>query len=173
MRLHNKVSENLAMLVFASFLFMGVFGVGIGMETENGQMSSCPFMASQASMCQMSITEHISLWQQSFLGIPTSGKLLALALLLLIIVLVPFAKPFSKPPKLTPSAEHCLLIKKPTLRKFLTHFSSLFQTAFSIRKFTNRLGFSICGFCRIYFRSFGKIRPRVFFLVHSLESSHE
>lgn len=95
-RLRGKLSENLIPFVLASFVFMSLFGMGIGMEMKDGQMSSCPFTASQASICQMSVTEHISQWQHSFLGIPTKINLLILSLLLLSIIIVPFAKSFTK-----------------------------------------------------------------------------
>ena len=82
--------------ILASFVFMSLFGIGIGMEMKDGQMSSCPFTTSQASICQMGVAAHISQWQQAFLGIPTETNLLALALLLLAVFVIPFAKPFTK-----------------------------------------------------------------------------
>ena len=94
--MRGKLSENLIPFVLASFVFMSLFSMGIGMKMKDGQMSSCPFMASQASICQMSFTEHIGQWQHSFLGIPTKINLLILSLLLLSIIIVPFAKPFTK-----------------------------------------------------------------------------
>ena len=90
--MRGKLSENLIPLVLAPFVFMSLFGIGIGMDMKDGQMSSCPFMASQASVCQMSVTEHIGQWQQAFLGVPANSSVLILALLLLAFVAVPFAK---------------------------------------------------------------------------------
>ena len=98
--LRAKLAENLVLFVLASFAFMSIFGVGIGMTVKDGQMSSCPFMASEASMCQMGATEHISQWQRALLGIP-KGDFLALEVLLFAIVLIPFAKTFFKLEKLT------------------------------------------------------------------------
>ena len=94
--MRGKLSENFIPLILTSFLFASLFGIGVGMEMKDGQMSSCPFMASQVSICQMSVTEHISQWQQVFVGIPTKTNLLALALLLLAIFVIPFAKSFTK-----------------------------------------------------------------------------
>jgi len=91
-----KLSENLILFVLASFAFMSLFGMSVGMEERNGQMSSCPFMANGASLCQMNVTEHIVQWQQALLGIPTKGSFLALGLLLPFLVIIPFAKPFSQ-----------------------------------------------------------------------------
>ena len=94
--MRGKLFKNFIPFVFASFVFASLFGMGISMEMKDGQMSSCPFVASQASICQMSVTEHISQWQQAFLGIPTKTNLLALALLLLAVFVIPFAKPLTK-----------------------------------------------------------------------------
>jgi len=41
--MRGKLSENLIPLVLASFVFMSLFGMGIGMDMKDGQMSSCPF----------------------------------------------------------------------------------------------------------------------------------
>jgi len=94
--MRGKLSENLIPFVLASFVFMSLFGIGISMEIKDGQMSSCPFMASEASLCQMSATEHIAQWQQAFLGVPAKSSVLILALLLLVFAIVPFAKPLSQ-----------------------------------------------------------------------------
>ena len=94
--MRGKLSENLIPLVLTSFVFMSLFGIGIGIDMKDGQMFSCPFMASQTLMCQMSVTEHIGQWQQTFLGIPTKTNLLMLALLLLAVIAIPFAKTFTQ-----------------------------------------------------------------------------
>ena len=94
--MRGKLFKNFIPFVFVSFVFASLFGMGISMEMKDGQMSSCPFVASQASICQMSVTEHISQWQQAFLGIPTKANLPAFALLLLAIFVIPFAKPLTK-----------------------------------------------------------------------------
>lgn len=94
--LRRKLSENLIVFVLVSFAFASILGVGMSMEIEGGQMSGCPFMANQATLCQMSATEHIAQWQQAFLGIPTKTGLFALVVILLAAVIIPFAKPFSQ-----------------------------------------------------------------------------
>jgi len=94
--LHQKLSENLTLFVLISFAFISIAGMSMGMETKDGQMSGCPFMASEASMCQMNITEHISQWQEIFLGVPNKTNFLALAIVLLIVILASFIKPFSQ-----------------------------------------------------------------------------
>ena len=94
---------------------MSLFGISVGMEARNGQMSSCPFMASEASVCQMSATAHISQWQQAFLGVPNKINFLALALILAAAVLITFAKSLFKPKKLTDLAARLLAYHKEHL----------------------------------------------------------
>lgn len=99
--LRKKVSENLVLFALTSFAFMSILGIGMGMEMTNGQMSSCPFTAGQQAICQMNITEHITKWQQAFVGIPTKGDTLALAILLFAVVLISFVKQLFQLEKLT------------------------------------------------------------------------
>lgn len=115
--LHSKLSDNFIFLVLASFALMSVLGMGIGMEITDGQMSSCPFMAGQPTMCQMNITEHIAQWQQTFLGIPTKTNFLALAVILLIGVLASFIKPFSQLKKLAKSTARFLAYRRANFAK--------------------------------------------------------
>ena len=113
--LRGKLSLNLIIFVLASFAFMNLIGMSMGMEAKDGQMSSCPFMASAASICQMSITEHISQWQQAFLGVPSKINFLALALILAAAVMITFAKSLFQPKKLTELAARLLAYHKEHL----------------------------------------------------------
>ena len=97
----NGVSRQALIFALASFAFMSIFGMSMGMETKDGQMSSCPFMTGEDSMCQMNVTEHISRWQQIFLGIPSKTNFLAPVLLLMTAFLIAFAKSLFRPEKLT------------------------------------------------------------------------
>jgi len=116
------------LLSAATLFLVGSLGFSyLGMEMEvGGEMSNCPFMASEASICQMSATEHISQWQQTFLGIPSKANFLALALLLAAAVLLTFAKSLSKFKKLTELAaqlfahhtEHVVKVFDPLLLAF-------------------------------------------------------
>ena len=118
--LRRKLSENLIVFVLVSFAFASILGVGMSMEIEGGQMSGCPFMANQATLCQMSATEHIAQWQQAFLGIPTKTGLFALVVILLAAVIIPFAKPFSQVEKLTELAARLFVYQR-------THFVKIFD----------------------------------------------
>ena len=115
--LHKKLSENLILFTLTSFIFMSILGIGVGMEMKDGQMSSCPFTAGQEAMCQMNITEHIAQWQQAFLGIPTKGDFLALAVLLFAVAFIPFGKQFYQLEKLTELAARLLAYHKANLVK--------------------------------------------------------
>ncbi|MBI2100201.1 MAG: hypothetical protein HYT48_02585 [Candidatus Vogelbacteria bacterium] len=115
--LHKKVSENLIFFTLVSFVVISILGMGMSMETKDGQMSSCPFVASQTTMCQMSVTEHIAKWQQAFLGIPTKTNFLVLAVALLIATLVSFIKPFSQLKELTTSTTRFLTYHRANFAK--------------------------------------------------------
>lgn len=115
--LNKKLSENLILFTFISFVFMSVLGIGMGMEMKDGQMSSCPFTAGQQTMCQMNITDHIAQWQQAFLGIPTKGNTIALAILLFAVVFIAFVKPFFQLEKLTELAARLFAHHKANLAK--------------------------------------------------------
>jgi hypothetical protein len=115
--LRKKVSENLIFFTLTSFIFMSILGIGIGMEMKDGQMSSCPFTAGQEAMCQMNITEHITKWQQAFLGIPAKTNFLAFIAVLLFAIFASFIKPFPQLKKLTESAVRFLAYHRANFAK--------------------------------------------------------
>ncbi|MBI2097316.1 MAG: hypothetical protein HYT46_00025 [Candidatus Vogelbacteria bacterium] len=126
--LRGKLSENLIIFILVLFAFMSILGMGMSMETKDGQMSGCPFMAGQATMCQMNVTEHITKWQQAFLGIPTKTNFLALAVALLIATLASFIKkPFSQLKKLTASTVRFLAYRRANFAKVLDPFLVAFS----------------------------------------------
>jgi len=113
--LYGKLSENLMLFVLVSFIFMSVFGMGIGMEMANGEMSSCPFMADQTTMCQMNVAEHIAKWQEAVTGIPI--KLLAFATTLLALAFVGPIKLRAQPKELPAFSARLLAHYKINLGK--------------------------------------------------------
>ena len=125
--MRSKYSENLILFVLASFVFSSLFGVGIGMEMKGDQISSCPFLASEVSVCKMSVMEHISRWQQAFLGVPSKINFLVLALILAAAVLITFAKPLFKPKKLTDLAARLLAYHKEHLVRVFDPFLIAFS----------------------------------------------
>ena len=117
LRLRHKFSENLIIFVLAAFAFMSILGMGINMEMKDDQMSGCPFITSEASMCQMGVMEHIAEWQQAFLGVPAKTNFLVLPVVLLIWVLASAIKPFSRLKKLTESAARFLAYHRANFAK--------------------------------------------------------
>ncbi|MBI3305051.1 hypothetical protein HYZ80_01845 [Candidatus Parcubacteria bacterium] len=107
----------LIIFVLASFAFMSILGMDMSMKPKDDQMSGCPFMAGQATMCQMGVTEHIAKWQQAFLGIPTKTNFLAFAAVLLIAILASLIKPFPQLKKLTASTARFLAYHKASCIK--------------------------------------------------------
>lgn len=116
--LRQKLSENLILLVLASFVFISIFGMSAGLK--NGEMSSCPFMIDQESMCEMSVTEHITKWQAVLTGIPTNTTLIMFALVLLATALIPFVKPFSELKNLSALTARMLAYQR-------AHFAKIFD----------------------------------------------
>lgn len=58
-------------LLIVSFFGLVVLGLGMGMNVdEKGNMSDCPFMVDQGSLCPMGLFEHIAKWQQAVTVIP-------------------------------------------------------------------------------------------------------
>lgn len=51
-------------LTLASFVYVAIFGLSMGMNMNNqGQMTNCPFMSEGASICPMTIGDHVSAWE--------------------------------------------------------------------------------------------------------------
>lgn len=68
-----------AFLTVLLFLLMGVVGVWHTVSMDAG-MSGCPLMARAATLCDMSPTEHIALWQRLFTAAPHRAFVLALSI---------------------------------------------------------------------------------------------
>lgn len=162
--LRRKLSENLVIFVLASFAFVSILGVGIGMEMTDSQMSSCPFMTGQATMCQMSITEHITQWQEAFLGIPTKTNLLALAMLLLAVVVIPFVKPFSQFEKLTELAARLFTYHKVHFVKIFDPLLLAFSDGILNPKIYGPASFNTCGALPTRYWSWQKHSSQVFLI---------
>ncbi|MCL5257997.1 MAG: hypothetical protein M1505_02100 [Patescibacteria group bacterium] len=94
--LDRKLFINLTLLILVYFISVFIFGMGLSMKIKNGQMSPCPLEPDQTTACRMNIFEHMTRWQQIFLGIPAKTNLLALALILIAIAMIFFEKTFSK-----------------------------------------------------------------------------
>lgn len=78
-----------ALFVFTFFAVVSLhMDMGMTMDDE-GNMSNCPFMVSQISICQMTIDEHIRYWQTIVTSIvqQQSGTLLGLLALALFFAL--------------------------------------------------------------------------------------
>ena len=82
------IRQALAVLIIGVFLFAATFSLTFGMQTdERGNMSGCPFMSEQASVCPMGVFEHIAKWQQLL----TTTFSPSLSLVFLILLLLSFA----------------------------------------------------------------------------------
>lgn len=88
------IPKNVILLSLISFSFASLVGMNFSMETKNGQMSDCPFMAEQKAMCQMNVAEHIMKWRQAFISIQKRNPLAPLAVLPFAILFIAFEKLF-------------------------------------------------------------------------------
>jgi len=78
------------LLLVGVFLFTSIFGLSyMVMDMDsNGVMTRCPFISSEAVICNMSPLEHISAWQNIFTTLPQKDYLELFLFLLLIIFIV-------------------------------------------------------------------------------------
>ena len=74
-----------------TFLVMSFWGLYSMPMDEHGKMADCPFMNDSASLCQMSVTEHIARWQQLFTAIPEKNLLFSALILLTALLMVLFS----------------------------------------------------------------------------------
>ena len=79
-----------------SFLSLSYSGMTMGMG-DDMSMSHCPFM-SEMGICEMTLSEHIGIWQSLFAHILTPENVLLL-LVLLVAVLLPYWTTLFSPPK--------------------------------------------------------------------------
>ena len=73
--LNSKNIVVLGMIIFLAASSWSLFSMSTDM---NGHMVHCPFMNSSLGFCQMSISEHISQWQQFFSMIREKSLMLTL-----------------------------------------------------------------------------------------------
>lgn len=70
--------QALAIFLAGAFLFGATFAMPLGMQIdEHGNMSNCPFLLEQTSVCSMGIMEHIAKWQQFFTVLLSQSDVLA------------------------------------------------------------------------------------------------
>lgn len=76
------------------FIILAVFGLSFSsflalnhnMENgQNGKISSCLLMDTNSTSCQMSIGEHLLVWQETFLASINSNLIFILSLLLILL----------------------------------------------------------------------------------------
>lgn len=82
-----EISKLGSFLIVLSVLLISIFGPAVIMGlTQGGEMTGCPLVGGIASMCQMSVIEHISYWQQLFTA-TSSNTITTLAFLLFLFLL--------------------------------------------------------------------------------------
>lgn len=83
------LSTAIFILLFLGAMFGGLFHMTMGMDMT-GNMSGCPFMTHEETLCSMSVTEHLNAWQSAF-TMTVPGFALLLSVLAAAVVLVAIA----------------------------------------------------------------------------------
>ncbi len=78
-------SKFFAVVGFTTIILVGVFGMGMGdmSMNEKGEMDGCLFTG-KVMLCNMSVVEHISLWQSMLTATPTKTVIPALLFFLAV-----------------------------------------------------------------------------------------
>ena len=74
--------------IFLAMSFWGLYSMPMD---EQGGMADCPFTIGSASLCQMSLNEHITKWQRLFTVVPEKNLLLSALILLTILCMALFS----------------------------------------------------------------------------------
>ena len=75
-------------LLFIGVMFGGLFHMSAGMDMgSDGNMSGCPFMSHEETLCSMSVFDHLGVWQSNFLAVVPMITLLLGALVVTAVLL--------------------------------------------------------------------------------------
>ena len=80
-----KLLGGALLLAFLSVLAFSLFHMSSGMDMA-GNSTGCPFMEHGASLCSMSVVDHIGAWQSAFLAVVPTFSLLMLAVATVVIL---------------------------------------------------------------------------------------
>ena len=119
-----RLSTLVFTLLFLGAMFGGLFHMTMGMDMT-GNMSDCPFMTHEEVLCSMSVFDHLSSWQTSFLAIIPSLLLLLSALVAAVLV-------FSVAPNLLSKQKFReLSLSRVVLHRIYSYFYRPLQELFS------------------------------------------
>lgn len=92
--------QALATVIIGVFVFSATFSMTLGMQRdERGNMSNCPFMYEQTSVCSMGFVEHIAKWQQLFtVTFPESGEV---AFVIFLVITFVYLAVFARAPNIS------------------------------------------------------------------------
>jgi len=81
-----RLSTFVFTLLFLGAMFGGLFHMTMGMDMT-GNMTGCPFMTHEQTLCSMSVLDHIGSWQSVFSAVVPSLTLLLSVLVTAVFVL--------------------------------------------------------------------------------------
>lgn len=83
-------TQVLSAILALGILYILSFGILMGMETDNhGHMAACPFTMT-SSLCTMSFSEHLNMWQNMFTATLDNGTLLLIVGLIVLAFSIAF-----------------------------------------------------------------------------------
>lgn len=88
-----KFTSKLIAVIVAVVLVFGVLHFAFEKQ-QNGNVTNCPFDVSHATLCKMTLTDHMRNWQNTFLVIPVNGILGLIAAVLALLALGSSANQF-------------------------------------------------------------------------------
>jgi len=86
--MRNSIVTAILMILFLGVMFGGLFHMSAGMDMGgDGNMSGCPFMSHEETLCSMSVFDHLGAWQSNFLALVPTLTLLLGALVATAVIL--------------------------------------------------------------------------------------
>ena len=83
-----KILKNFVIFAISGLAFSSFLVLNHTMENgHNGQTSSCLLMATNSTSCQMSVGEHILVWQETFIASISSNFIFVISLLSILLLI--------------------------------------------------------------------------------------
>lgn len=85
------IKEKVIVMFLLVFVVVNMFGLSFTMDHQmsGGHMAACPFMGETASVCQMTLSDHVTKWKEMFIALlPTMTLLTLLILGITMMVLI-------------------------------------------------------------------------------------
>lgn len=85
---HQSFRRRIAVVALLAFSTLALLGLSYSMHMEEQGMSHCAFMSEQASVCPMTVFDHIATWQHMITGL-TVLSVVSIAFTVLAVPMLP------------------------------------------------------------------------------------